>query len=66
MSGNPKECRRNALECAQLAQTALSQEAREQFAELSRTWLRLAGDIESGQALMDLLNVFEEPERRAS
>ena len=45
MSGNPKECRRNALTCMQLAQTAPSPEAREHFAELSQTWLRLAGDI---------------------
>ena len=66
MSGNPKEYRRNALECIQLAQTAPSPEAREHFAELSQTWLRLAGDIESGQALVDLLNDFEEPERQAS
>jgi hypothetical protein len=66
MPGNPKECRRNALTCMQLAQTAPSPEAREHFAELSQTWLGLAGDIESGQALVDLLNDFEEPERRAS
>ena len=66
MSGNPKECRRNALECMQLAQTAPSPEAREHFAELSQTWLRLAGDIESGHALVDLLNDFEERERRTS
>ncbi len=66
MPGNPKECRRHALTCMQLAQTAQSPEAREHFAELSQTWLRLAGDIESSQALVDLLNDFEEPERRAS
>jgi ubiquinone biosynthesis protein UbiJ len=49
----------------QLAQTAPSSEAREHFAELSQTWLRLAGDIETGQTLVDLLNDFDEPERRA-
>jgi hypothetical protein len=65
MPGNPKECRRHALTCMQLAQTAPSPEAREHFAELSQTWLRPAGDIESGQALVDLLNDFDEPERRA-
>ena len=65
MSGNPKECRRNAFTCMQLAQTAPSPEAREHFAELSQTWLRLAGDIETGQTLVDLLNDFDEPERRA-
>ena len=65
MSGNPKECRRNAFTCMQLAQTAPSPGAREHFAELSQTWLRLAGDIETGQTLVDLLNDFDEPERRA-
>jgi hypothetical protein len=65
MAGNPRECRRNALSCMQLAQTAASSEAREYFAELTQTWLRLAGDVESGKALVDLLNAFDEPERRA-
>jgi hypothetical protein len=64
MSGNPKECRRNAFECVQLAQTAPTPEEREHFAELSRSWLSLAGNIESGQALLDLLNAIEKPERR--
>jgi hypothetical protein len=36
------------------------------LADLARTWLRLAGDLESAQALTDLLNDFErEPEKRA-
>jgi hypothetical protein len=67
MFGNPRECRRNALTCMQLAQTAASAEAREHFAELSQTWLSLAGEITSGKALtlVDLLNDFDEPERRA-
>jgi hypothetical protein len=49
----------------QLTQTAATPEARQHFSELSRSWLRLAGDIESGQALLDLLNAIEKPERRA-
>jgi hypothetical protein len=49
----------------QLAQTAPTPEAREHFAELSRSWLSLAGNIESGQGLLDLLNAIEKPERRA-
>ena len=65
MSGNPKECRRNALESMQLAQTAPTPEAREHFAELSQSGWRLADNIEAGQALLDLLNAIEEPERRA-
>ena len=66
MAGNPRECRRNALSCMQLAQTAQSLEAREHFAELTQPWLRLAEEVKSGQALVDLLNDFDEPERRAS
>ena len=65
MAGNPRECRRNALSCMQLAETAQSLEAREYFDELTQTWLRLADDVESGQVLVDLLSDFDEPERRA-
>ena len=63
MSGNPKEFRRNALTCMQLAQASPSTDVREHFAELSQTWLRLAGELEYGQALSGLLDDFE-PERR--
>jgi hypothetical protein len=66
MPGNPKECRRHALACMQISQASASPGAREHFADLARTWLRLAGDLESAQALTDLLNDFErEPEKRA-
>ena len=66
MPVNPRECRRNALSCMQISQTATSPEAREHFANLARTWLRLAGDLESSQALIDLLDDFEpEPKRQA-
>ena len=66
MPGSPKECRRHALACMQISQASASPDAREHFADLARTWLRLAGDLESGQALIDLLNDLEqEPERRA-
>jgi ubiquinone biosynthesis protein UbiJ len=56
MLDNPPECRRNALACVQASP---SPEAKEHFAELARTWLRLAGDLKSGQALVDLLDDFE-------
>ena len=56
--GNTKECRKHALACLRLAQTSTSPHAREQFADLAKTWLKLAGDL---QALHDML---EEPEPR--
>ena len=47
----------------QISDASASPEAREHFADLARTWLRLA---ESGQALIDLLDDLErEPEKRA-
>jgi ubiquinone biosynthesis protein UbiJ len=50
----------------QISDASASPEAREHFADLARTWLRLAGDLESGQALIDLLDDLErEPEKRA-
>jgi hypothetical protein len=65
MTGNPKECRRNALDCMQLAQMAPSPKDRDHSAELSRTWLRLASELEAGQGLVDILNDLAEQERRA-
>jgi hypothetical protein len=56
--GNTKECRKHALACLRLAQTSASPHAREHFANLAKTWLKLAGDL---QALRETL---EEPESR--
>ena len=56
--GNTKECRKHALACLRLAQTSASAHAREQFANLAKTWLKLAGDL---QVLHETL---EEPESR--
>ena len=56
--GNIKECRKHALACLRLAQTSQSPHVREHFANLGKTWLKLAGDL---QALRDTL---EEPESR--
>ena len=64
MPGNPKECRRHALTCMQLAQTAPYPEARQPFADLPNV-AEAGRRHKSGQALVDLLSDFDEPERRA-
>jgi hypothetical protein len=46
MPGDPKECRQQALACVRLAQTSASPQAREQFANLAWTWIKLADDLE--------------------
>jgi hypothetical protein len=56
MPGDPKECRQHALNCVRLAQTSSSQQARDQFANLARTWIRLADEIESTDAFLTALD----------
>jgi hypothetical protein len=64
MPGDPKECREHALTCVRLAQTSASPQAREQFANLARTWIRLADELERTLAFMDALDEETEPQRR--
>jgi len=41
MPGNPKECRRNAARCAELAVAAHTPQLRARFLELSKNWEKL-------------------------
>jgi len=43
---DPQECRRQALACVRLAQNSNTPEARLHFANLAKTWLTLAGDLD--------------------
>ncbi len=65
MPGDPKECRQHALTCVRLARTSASLQTREQFANLARTWIRLADDLERTLAILDSVDDEIEPERRA-
>ena len=62
MPGDPRECRQHALTCVQLVQTAATQQARENFAKLARTWIRLAGELEQSHAFLAGVKEDEEPE----
>jgi hypothetical protein len=64
MPGDPKECREHALTCVRLAQTSASPQARERFANLARTWIRLADELERTLAFIDALDEETEPQRR--
>jgi hypothetical protein len=55
MPGDPKECRQHDLTCERLAQTSASPLAREQFANLAHTWLRLAAELEQAKVFLDAL-----------
>jgi hypothetical protein len=63
MPGDPKECRQHALTCVRLAQTSASPQARERFASLANTWLRLAEDLERTLALLGTFDDEDERER---
>jgi hypothetical protein len=43
---DPMECRRQALACVRLAQASGSSQARLHYANLAKTWLTLAGDLQ--------------------
>lgn len=46
MPGDPKECRRYAARCAELAMTVSSFQLKIKFLELSKLWEKLAIDLE--------------------
>ena len=50
MPGNPKECRRNAARCAELAVAADTPQLRAWFLELSKNWEKLAIQVEDAFA----------------
>ena len=66
MPGDPKECRGHALACVRFAQTFQSQQAREEFSNLARTWIKLADDLERTEAFLATLDDETEPIKRAS
>ena len=50
---DPQECRRQALACVRLAQTSNTPEARLHYANLAKTWLTLAGDLDDRNAQLE-------------
>jgi hypothetical protein len=53
MPGDPEECRKHATNCRDMAEATVSPLAKARFEELARTWIRLANDLEQGQALVE-------------
>ena len=59
MPGDPRQCRQQAVECARLAQTLASPEARDTFSDLARSWLKLAVDLERSQVFLEEFDAME-------
>lgn len=55
MPGDPKKCREHARRCSEIARNTASQEVRDHFNSLQKSWTLLADEIESGQKLLDLI-----------
>lgn len=64
MPGDPKECRKHALNCAEFAGRASTPEARNHFAQLARMWIRLGSELEQSQAFIAAIEDETEPKRR--
>ena len=60
MPGSAEECRQHALACVRLAQTLATPQARNHYAKLARSWIKLAEDLERGRAFLD--GSFDESE----
>ena len=50
MANSPKECRRQALACVQLALDSALPKKKEIFARLATRWISLANDLEAIEA----------------
>ena len=67
MSGDPKQCREQAAECVRLANEGTTQQSRNDFIELANVWLKLAAQLESDGAVLDVLdNALKVTKRRAA
>jgi hypothetical protein len=64
MPRNPEECRRHALECVRLAQTSITPQQRDYFANLAKTWIRLADELERSRDVLDEQADETEPEKQ--
>jgi hypothetical protein len=53
MVGDPKECRRHAARCAELAVTAQTPQLKAAFLGLSKNWEKLAIQLEDAFAKID-------------
>ena len=51
--GSAEECRLHALACVRLAQALATPQARDHFAKLARSWIKLAEDLDRGRAFLD-------------
>jgi hypothetical protein len=56
MRGDPNQCREQAAECGAPRERRHNPASRDDFIELANVWLKLAAQLESDRALLDMLD----------
>jgi hypothetical protein len=64
MANSPKECRRQALACVQLALDSALPKDKENFARLATRWISLANDLEAIEAQLKSTATHEDTSLR--
>jgi hypothetical protein len=59
MPGDPKECKKHALNCMLLAKRASTEESKQTFLGLSRSWTRLAAELADAEAFLKAISEIE-------
>jgi hypothetical protein len=62
MPGDPKECRQHALNCMLLAKRSTTEESRLTFLALSKTWIKLAAEIEAAAPFLKSVSEIQLPD----
>ena len=60
MANSPKECRRQALACVQVALDSALPKDKETFARLATRWISLANDLEAIEAQLKSTATYED------
>jgi hypothetical protein len=62
MPGDPKKCRQHALNCMLLAKQSTTEESKLTFLSLSKTWTRLAAELEAAAPFLRSVSEIQLPD----
>ena len=59
MPGDPKECRRHAARCIEMADASENEVTKSTFVNLATMWVKLAEELERAKAMIDESKIEE-------
>src|SRR5262249_10177459 len=59
MPGDPKECKEHAMNCTLLAKQASTEESKQTFLNLSKSWTTLANELEDAETFLKAISEIE-------